>query len=67
MAETSALRVLAHPLRLRMLSPLTGASFSASVTLHERAKPPRTTGTVRVSVSAALFAMADRSATPAGE
>jgi DNA-binding transcriptional ArsR family regulator len=28
-AETSALRVLAHPLRLRMLSPLTGASTSA--------------------------------------
>jgi DNA-binding transcriptional ArsR family regulator len=40
---------------------------AASVTLHERAKPPRTTGTVRVSVSAVLFAMADRSATPAGE
>jgi DNA-binding transcriptional ArsR family regulator len=40
---------------------------AASVTLHERAKPPRSTGTVRVSVSAVLFAMADRSATPAGE
>ena len=29
MADTSALRVRAHPLRLRMLSPLTGASTSA--------------------------------------
>lgn len=29
MAETSALRVLAYPLRLRMLSLLTSASFSA--------------------------------------
>lgn len=29
MAEMSALRVLAHPLRLRMLSPPNGASFSA--------------------------------------
>jgi len=40
---------------------------AASVTLHERAKPPRSTGTARVSVSAVLFALADRSATPAGE
>ena len=40
---------------------------AASVTLHEPAKPARATGTVRVSVSAVLFAMADRSATPAGE
>ena len=40
---------------------------AASVTLHEQPKPTRTTGTVRVSASAVLFAMADRSATSAGE
>lgn len=39
----------------------------ASITLHERAKPPETAGTVRVSVSAMLFSMVDRSSTPAGE
>lgn len=40
---------------------------AASVTLHEGAKPLRTAGTVRVSVSGLLFAMADRAATSAGE
>lgn len=40
---------------------------TASVTLHEQAKPPRTPGAVRVSISTVLFAMAGRSGTPAGE
>jgi DNA-binding transcriptional ArsR family regulator len=31
---------------------------TASLALHEKAQPPRTTGTIRVSVSAVLFPMA---------
>ena len=37
---------------------------AASVTLHDRAQPPRTAGTVRVSVSALLFPMTSPAARP---
>ena len=39
---------------------------TASVELHEQARPPRTPGTIRVSVSALLFPMASPASTPDG-
>jgi DNA-binding transcriptional ArsR family regulator len=42
------------------------AMRTASIGLHRQAKPPRTAGTIRVSVSAVLFPMTDRATAASG-